>query len=313
MKLCVFHTSTIRASWSALAIPQKLRQMGHEVIDAPIPTNQQGQVLHGISESNFRHFKEQFPTIQQLKECDFILCLALEYYPAWLETLYGTEWKSLHNRVALYAESSDRLDYAQFAGFSDFQFYPDSQDAKKYGGKWIAPGVDTAMFHPTHQEKIYDVGFLGTLYPKRVQFLEALAPYLDGLNFVVGEVTVFDLAGENHPLWAELNVKNINQMKIHLALPGNNTRMPTARHVETLACGTFLLTTRVEILEDKVHCRFYSPEDPQGCANLIRYYLEHETERNHIATRGWAHVNLNYSMEKFLDYALHNVTRVLTA
>jgi hypothetical protein len=34
-----------------------------------------------------------------------------------------------------------------------------------------------------------------------------------------------------------------------------------------------------------VHCRIYDPEKPQELADLIRYYIAHEDERESIAVR----------------------------
>lgn len=311
MKLAIFHTNTIRGSWTSLVIPKLLEGLGHQVIDAPIPTDPLGRVVN-LTKSNFIRYKEQFPLFEELVGCDAILCFAIEYYLPWLKALYGDSWFDLGNRVAFYAESSDRMNYEPFKPFSDQQFYPDAEDAKKYGGKISPPCVDTSMFYHRNEQKSYDVGFLGTLYPKRVEFLQALAPFLGGLTLTCGEVQVHDLSGERHFDWATLNARNISQMKIHLALPGNNMKMASARHFETLACGTFLLSFKVPELTAGKHYIVYDPEDPQECANLIRYYLEKEDERQHIATAGWAYVHSRYSTQTVLPNLIREI-KVLTS
>jgi hypothetical protein len=301
MKLCVFRTGTIRASWSAVVMAEKLRNMGHQVIDAPIPTNQQGQVISNIRQDEFAAYRAALPTLEQLQSCDLVICLAIEFYIPWLKTLYGDAWLELRNRVALHAESSDRLDYNAYKLFSNVQFYPDKADAEKFGGHFFPCGVDTRMFRKDSQQPRYDLAFLGTLYPSRIKFLESLSPYLK-VPLTCGEVTAFDLGGECQYIWAVLNAQNINRMKIHLNLPGQNSRMTTARVLETMACGTFLLTypTSDNLFTDKVHCKFYDPADPKGLAEMIDYYLANDKVREAIAAQGCEYVRNNFSLEKVL-------------
>ena len=299
-------------------MPEILRRLGHEVIDAPIPTDQNGCILHDLPQVTLDRELNKLPLFQQLRDADLIICFCIEYYVPWLHELYP-EWKSLRNRVAIAGESSDRLDYSVIVNLADHWFFPDPADALRYHGEFIPCCVDTEMFRFHPEIKQYDVAFLGTLYQKRLQFLQALGPHLDkvGIQMTCGEVVVHDLTGECHYLWANLNSQNICRMKVHLALPGNNSKMVSTRHFETLACGTFLLTYPIldKSLKDGIHCKFYSPDDLDGLTNLIRYYLDHDEEREQIAIAGHDHVHENYSATKVLKTVLDKlyISKVVSA
>jgi spore maturation protein CgeB len=83
--------------------------------------------------------------------------------------------------------------------------------------------------------------------------------------------------------------------------------MMVSRPFETLACGTFLLNydTKDNPFRDGVHCRIYDPEKPH--ADLIRYYIAHEDERESIARAGCEEVRTNYSLRQRLSEVLDAV------
>jgi len=188
---------------------------------------------------------------------------------------------------------------------SALHYFPDRADANRLGGRDIKGSVDVRMFRPCERgtlpehicdqacysqrmaAKKYEAAFVGSLYPKRTEFLYKLLPLLPEVEFYANGVTVRDLGGECQREWAELLVKNIRQIKVHVALPSNNMTMMVSRPFETLACGTFLLNydTPDNPFRDGVHCRIYDPEKPQELADLIRYYIAHEDERESIAVR----------------------------
>jgi len=64
------------------------------------------------------------------------------------------------------------------------------------------------------------------------------------------------------------------------------------RFFETLGAGRFLLTDRAlgaeALFEDKKHLVYY--DNPHHAAELIKYYLSHESEREEIARQGHEHV-----------------------
>jgi glycosyltransferase involved in cell wall biosynthesis len=329
MRLAHFHTNTILSSWSTLAIPETLRRMGNEVLEGAIPTNQQGAVIHQLGRREFQQAVARMPKWEDLQKCDAILVSGPEYVLVWLNTLYGKEkWCSLNiPRVGFHLETSEREDhnfhYEQLQDWCNIHFYPSPEDATRFKGHYLLGAVDTEMFKPAGVAdsqgeceaasggKKYDVGFVGTLYTKRLEFLARLLPLLDDLDFRAGVVAVRDINGERHRNWAELLVENLQQLRIHVGLPSNNIRMMVSRPLETMASGTFLLTYRTEhdVFRDGEHCRFYNPENPQELADLVHYYLKHESERESIARAGCQEVRQNFSLQNRLAEVLEIVKR----
>jgi glycosyltransferase involved in cell wall biosynthesis len=324
MRIAYFHTATILSSWSLYSIADTLRAMGHEVLDGKIPTNAHGQILQNVGRAEYQRTVARMPTLEGLQSCEVIIVAGPEYVAVWLNTLYGKEqWSKLKAcRVAFYLESTSRKDvqirYDRFADWYDLHYFPDPADAARLGGNHIQGSVDLAMFRPCatgclpdhtcddacHSQRMagkkYEAAFVGSLYPKRMEFLYTLLPLLPDVEFIANGVTVRDLGGECHREWAELLAKNIRQIKVHVALPSNNMKMMVSRPYETLACGTFLLTydTEGNPFRDGVHCRIYDPEKPQELADLIRYYIAHDDEREAIARAGCEEVRRNYSVRQ---------------
>ena len=330
MRIAYFHTGTVLSSWSLFSLAHTLRSLGHEVLDGTIPTNANGAVLHQLGRTEYERFIAGMPSLERLQECDVVLVAGPEYVAVWLNTLYGkNNWCNLKaRRVALYLESSHREDvrfrYEVFADWYNVHFFPDPADAQRFGGHHTKCSVDTGMFKPCllegqpghacdqdcysrrMKEKKYDAAFVGSLYPKRIEFLTKLLPLLPEVDFRANGVAVRDLGGECQREWAELLAKNIRQIKVHVALPSNNMTMMVARPFETLACGTFLLTynTQDNPFRDGVHCRIYDPAKPKELAEMIRYYIAHEDEREAIARSGYEEVRKNYSTRQYLAEVL---------
>ncbi len=315
MRIARFNTGTIFSSWSNLAVASTLRAMGHEVFEGVVPTYDGGAVMHQLSPHQYRRTVAAMPTLEQLQDCDVIIVSGPEYLAAWLHTLYGKEaWRRLAARkVAFYLETTSRKDaqhnYAEYAEWYDVHFFPDPEDAARLNGHHMLASVDIEMFKPCEGQlvaKRYDAGFVGSLYSKRLEFLCKLLPLIPEIEFQAGGVAVRDLSGECQRAWAELLVSNIRQIRVHVGLPSHNSNIMTARPVETLACGTFLLTYRTSDfpLRDGEHCRMYDPEKPEELAELIRYYLAHEDEREAIAAAGLEEMRRNYSTRTRMEQVL---------
>ncbi|MFZ3264086.1 MAG: glycosyltransferase [Terriglobales bacterium] len=336
MRIAYFHTGTVLSSWSIFSMAASLRSIGHEVLEGTIPTNGHGAVLQQVGREDYQRILAKMPTLEDLQSCDVILVAGPEYVAVWLNTLYGKEqWCKLKaRRVALYLESTNRRDvqfhYDIFADWYDLHYFPDREDVARLGGQYLKGFIDLEMFKPCAlegqpghgcdeacasrrmMEKKYEAAFVGTLYKKRMEFLSQLLPLLPDVNFHANGVTVRDLGGECQREWAELLAKNIRQIKVHVALPSNNMTMMVARPFETMACGTFLLTYHTEDnpFRDGVHCRIYDPAKPQELADLIRYYVAHEDEREAIARAGCQEVRRNYCVRErlaeILDFATNS-------
>jgi hypothetical protein len=330
MRIAYFHTGTILSSWSILSMGDTLRAMGHQVFDGPIPTTAHGKVLTTLGQAEYERFRAKVPTLEELESCDAILVAGPEYVGVWLNTLYGKkQWCNLKGcRIGFYLESTNRQDvpirYERFAEWFDLHYFPDAEDAARFGGKHMKGAIDVDMFRPCllegqpgHvcdracyarriAEKKYDAAFVGSLYQKRIDFLCQLLPLMPDVDFRANGVSVRDVGGECQREWAELLAKNLRQIKVHVGLPSNNNRLTVSRPYETLACGTFLLTYRTEDspFRDGVHCRIYDPEKPRELADLIRYYIAHEDEREAMARAGCDEVRRSYSMRDRLAEVL---------
>ena len=334
MRIAYFHTGTIFTSWSIFSLAGIMRQAGHEVLDACIPTNEHGAVVHQLGTMEYKRILATLPTLQDLQTCDVVFVAGPEYISVWLNVLYGDQFHKLKaKRAAFYLESSAREDvkfqYAQFTRQFQVNFFPDPEDARHFNAHHLTWYIDTTMFKPCRlegepghvcdpdcevrrqREKTFSVAFVGSLYNKRLQFLLKLLPMIPEVDFQANGVMVRDLSGERQQMAAELLADNLRRIKIHVALPSNNVTMMVPRPFETLASGTFLITYRTKDnpFKDGEHCRVYDPEEPEELAELIRYYLAHDEERERIARNGYEEVRQKYSWKTRIGEVLDIISR----
>lgn len=305
MNIAYFHTNTILSSWTIWNGAKILRSLGHRVWDAAIPTDVNGAVVNQISQDDFAHCRRQLPSREQLQAFDVLIVAGPEYIDHWLDALYGNNWPSLvPNRIGLFLESTQRTGFERRIERTKNNYthcyYPDLNDAARFAGHWHRPHIDTEKFRPApeHQKK-YGAAFVGSLYQSRIELLQQVQQYLPE-QIRAAFVCCHDLAGECHALWTGLYRRDIWEMRVHIGLPSNNP-MPVSRPFETLACGTFLLesTTLPEPLQRDVHYVSYHPYDARGLAELIKYYLAHESEREEIARAGCKLVREEFSSRRF--------------
>jgi hypothetical protein len=299
MRVVVFQTGTILSSWSCLAIPDVLRRLGHEVVVGRIPTNAYGQVRY-----QFRSAKEKaevlasFPDITKV---DMVLATSPEYYEPWLSALYPDWGNAKIPKVAIFSESQVRGMARNYDRWTHW-FSPDPSE-----GHPIKPAVDIYQFCPDKRVvKDWDAGFIGSVYPKRVEFLEKLAPLIPDVDFRVGQVECRDLNGERHQDWADLMVDNIRRLKIHVNLPSNNP-MTCQRPLETMACGTLCISYKPndDLFEHGKHLLYYNNE--HSCAMLIKEALANPDWANKITQNGKKYTRLYHSLEKILDELIQQV------
>jgi len=312
MKLAYFHTNTILSSWNFWGAAHTLRRMSHEVLDAAIPTNEHGAVILTVTGEQFENFRAIFPSLDYLNQCDRIVVAGPEYVSPWLGSLYGADWQRLTARkIGLCLESSTRAEYLaidQVGQDYDVCYYPDPRDVERIpNARLQRPHIDVERFSTVGIPKLCDVGFVGSLYPKRQRFVQSLQRRL-GVQFCLGDVRVHSLEGEHQELWTSLYVRSINRLRIHVSLPSINP-MTVTRPFETMACGVFLLesTELPEPLDDGTHYRRYDEHNPQELARLIEYYLAHEQEREQIARAGQRAVREHFSAERFWTDILKGV------
>jgi len=270
-----------------------------------------------------------------LSTCDLVLSMYHEYMTPWYNEIYGFEnWQKLRTTVvARFDESFDRPDlllgrrWEEMRRWAQVFSFPAAQDAQKYHGQWEPFGADTTMFNAFGKEDLeisnfglpvrkYDIGFIGSPYAIRKDYLARLGEHLpDELTFRWGQCLVQDIEGLRVQESTELMAKNYRELKIFFCLPPMS-KLIVAKIPDILACGTFVMYPKLPWharenmcqFEDKKHLVYYDPGYISQNAEQVKYYLEHEAEREQIAKQGYQHVHESYTLEKMLgrilDYAL---------
>jgi hypothetical protein len=287
MKIAYFHTNTIRSSWTFWAAARTMRKLGHLVYDCAVPTDHNGRVIPRALGSK----PPGFPTLAELRTCDRVIVCAAEYIDGWLRELYGLGWDSLR-KWAIMVESTYR-------GLPDVShsytrsFWPDSTDVLVASDRQLPSFVDTEMFASNPgAAKTIDVGFMGTLYQKRMDFLAQVQTPI-----VCGQVSAYGMHGEAHEVWTRLYVDALHSMRIHVDLPSNNPMM-TMRPLETMAAGTCLVTwcKLPEPLQAGYHyMRYTSPEHLDG---ILGGLLSRPDLVTQLARRGYNQVRFAFGAEQ---------------
>jgi hypothetical protein len=319
LKVAIFYPHNFIASWYALGgYVSALKRMGHSVLDCQVP----GNVVQNVKE-----VKATLPTADELKVCDVIIVAYAEYLRPWLEEVYGYEqWKRIKTpKILRFDESFDRKDlphlmnFQQLKKWGSFYSFPAAQDAEKYGGQWLPYGADLEMFHPIPDSllvdvKKYKVGFLGTVYQSRMQYAQGLIPHLNGLPFNHTQIIASDLSGVRGDVSTQLLAENYAQLKVFFCLPPMSN-LVVMKAFEVMACGTFLMYPRLKgesainlsLFEDGKHLVYYEVGNYKQNAEQIRYYLEHEGEREKIAFCGrqkvWSEHNIEKMFNSMFNYA----------
>lgn len=293
LRVAVFHPgSSIRSPYCCSeGLVEILQQLGHEV----------------------HSFTNLGVTLEQLRSMDMILLSSLEWYAAKLIGSFGDAWQTIKApKIAWYVESFERddqnFDFEACRRIADWHYFPAIQDAQTYGGTWLPFGADTSIFKPSNTPKLYDAAFLGTLYPKR-------ADYVGRINANIIRIQSVDDPDKRRS--AELLAYACTTPKIFVNLP-SLSRLMVTKVTEVMACGTFLLTPKIdhpaalknmEPFVDRRHLVYYDPARPEEIGELIAHYLAHEDERNAIAASGLAEVREQHTflqrVQRILsDYAL---------
>ena len=162
------------------------------------------------------------------------------------------------------------------------------------------------VFRPLGLPKIHDVAFIGLPHTDRV----ALADYLisNGIYLKVFGA-LWDRYPKFSPYWGgylsvEGMIRVINQSKILLNPGGQVSGLQIkGRTFEIPGCGGFQLTDENPELE-----RFYRPgeeivtyRDYDELLEKVRYYLEHESERERIARAAYEATLARHTWDRQLD------------
>lgn len=297
MKIAVFYPTGIWGSaWSVQkGIVTTLKKMGHKVLDCPIDFGEQQKIVAPFT---------------YVESADLVLLSAIEFIHTFLQQHYGVErWKKIsHKCTNLYTESLHRDDanwnHLWLKQFAKVNVFPAIQDAEEAGGHYLPFGVDTDMFYAECKpiKKIYDAAFLGTMYQKRLGYIESVGFPIQHVRAPVMRHTDgrYDIDNGTKCLR-----EVYNQIKVFVNLPAYS-RLMTTKVFEVMACGVFLLTPHLDhpsaienehMFDDEHDLVFYDPNNPTQLGNLIRYYLENEDVRQEIARQGMQYVRQEFSLE----------------
>ena len=162
-------------------------------------------------------------------------------------------------------------------------------------------------------EKEIDVSFRGIVSSrtsrKRTKVIELLNS-MEGINIKGHLYTNKDSSNYLSP---EEYYQEIRRSKIAISIRGGG--FDTYRFWEILACRSLLLSELPDILipnefqhgEHIIYCK----PDLTGLQKLIRYYLDHNQERERIAEQGYQHLLKYHTCEKRAEYFLEVCRAVL--
>ncbi|MBW4035441.1 MAG: glycosyltransferase [Proteobacteria bacterium] len=249
--------------------------------------------------------------MHDLEGVDAIILGAPEWYFDVLLDRYGDAWCALKMpKVAWYAESAHRDDrefeFDVFRLFADLNYYPASQDAAEFGGRWLPFGVDETMFRPLLTEKQHAVAFVGSLYPKRMEFLRSI-------DF---PISILGQQGHHNVIESFCNLAALyRSIGIVLNLPALS-RLLVTRVTEVMACRTMLVTPKMDHpsaventsqFVDGRHLVYYDPGRPQEVREIVSYFANHLAERDAIAEAGSREVHENHTMSIRLEQIMADV------
>lgn len=323
-RIALFYIHNPLACWYAIGgYVETLKRMGHEVLDCPMPGNQVVNVAATAA---------KMPKIEELMECDVVISAYHEYVQPWLSHLYSRpEWVALMNKVpvlARYDESMDRGDLRlpqrmpDLLAWAECHSFPAIQDAMKYGGEWLPYGADITIFNPhgwlssgIPEPKKYEVAFVGTLYPKRAEYLRKVVNHIGGgRTFYQGNVFVQDLSGMRERESTLLLAENYRAIKIFFCLPPQSNLL-VEKIFEVMACDTLVMYPRLEgeaaknlsIFEHGKHIVYYDLGYFADNGKQVQHYLKHPEEAQRIAEGGGELVRKKFTLqgmlEKMLDQA----------
>lgn len=323
-------------SWNlGRGIVRTLGRMGHEVLAIQMPTS---RPFNDSAQENRRfrmmieEKKRTLPPIAEIGKCDLVVVSGPEHVGPWIEEVYERyEWRQLGIPTAAWMhESCERDDYT--IDFEAIQwmardwFFPAIQDAERFDQEMFAKdhshylpfGIDPQMFHDGGRIKRdelgyhgqdFDVSFIGGLYPKRIQYLNALSRH-DHPPIHLANCVVQTIDGYDHEAATKLYVEGIRRSKVFFNLP-SMSKLLVPRVTEVLACGGFLLTPmlppeggvgrNMALIESGL--MYYRPSNVPYVAQLLRDWSAPEKmgERDGIAMLGRGEVHQEHTLDRRLS------------
>jgi spore maturation protein CgeB len=147
------------------------------------------------------------------------------------------------------------------------------------------PAANPKSYHPHPCSRIYDVSFIGALYPHRNEFFQKLSNMGIAIN-------LFGKAGGQYIPFEDM-VRIFSESKVNLNLCGSYAsaaiKQIKAHIYEITMSGGFLLTEYAPHLEDyfEIGKEIVVFDGVEDAVQKIEYYLNHDDERKEIAKAGY--------------------------
>ena len=286
--IAVFHTG---ANWDAAwgcaeGVVDTLVDLGYRVINCGNPNRQR-------------------VSIELLQTADLILICSPEWIGAAIIHHYGNIWRELPAyKAAWYVESEERddrtFDFGKTLDLADINYFPAKQDADKLGGEWLPFGVDSNVFYPRAITKRYNAGFLGQLYPKRME-------YISKINFPIVRMNAVRHSDIKYSF--NLLAESYCSTLIFVNLP-SYSRLLVTKVTEVMACGTMLVTPKVDHpsgaenlrqFTDRKHLVYYDPKHPSEIGDIVKHYVANPGEREEIARNGLIEIEKGHTLRNRLN------------
>lgn|GEM_PF-2094359 len=169
---------------------------------------------------------------------------------------------------------------------------------------WLpCAAVDPAVNKKNKTAKRHDVSFIGSRTPRRKKIISEI----ERMGIKVFWPDIWDPA--------EMN-RCFNESKIVLNIHLSDMLNTETRIAEVLGSGSFLISEQISspgFIEDRKHFVSFVQGNTDELADLIRYYLSHEEEREKIAFQGYNYIHENHTykrrMEDFLNSLDFGITR----
>lgn len=170
-------------------------------------------------------------------------------------------------------------------------------DAQHY---YLPLAVNTNKYYKQYVEKTIDVmavGQIGHNHPHREEMKYRVAN-MKGIKTFTDAV------------WFDKYINTINKSKIFVSCSIQH-HIILGKVTEAMACGTFLLTTKSPDLDrcgykDGYHLVTYK-DDFSDLEDKVRYFLEHEDEREEIAKNGMEFVHTMHSTKYRVKEFIHSI------
>ena len=170
---------------------------------------------------------------------------------------------------------------------------------------FITEGVNTRVFKPSIEKvnKEIDVIFVGSISPKREKFIDLLKK--NNINIIC-----YGYGWENKPIFLEELADKYRKSKIILNFTRGDSGF-SDRVLLTMASGSLIISEYCRDFEKffkkGVHLEWF--KTPKELLELVKFYLENETNREKIAQKGNKKVLKNFTWDKKMGEIIQIITK----